>query len=196
MPTYDCNEHQFVENLRRVIDSNLRVIVNRMTTQRDDGKYGLSHLPDEEFMKYEVLAYRRHQRATVYAKVPFYDERHRRLYLQNDILHSAMNPHRFRLSIPYVSVEYSFTLWGETYRYEFDVLFEPHIRLDQVTLPRTIALSLGEASLEPEDKQRCKLGRKTPLMYVLNFIPPPQRMLDIHLPPSTIVFDVRRLSKA
>ncbi|MEM2990466.1 MAG: hypothetical protein QXQ02_04710 [Halobacteria archaeon] len=194
MPTYDCNEHQFVENLRRATDSNIHVIVNRMVTKKDDGKYGLSNLPDQEFKKYEVLATRRQQRATVYAKVPFYDELHRRLYLQNDILHSATNPHKFRLSIPYVNVEYRFTLWGETYRHEFDVLFEPHIRLDRPNLPQ----SLGERLLAVFFDSKAPLSRSTKratLMYVLNFIPPPERMLDIHLPPSTIVFDVSRLNR-
>lgn len=194
MPTYDCNEHQFVENLRRVIDSNIPIIVNRMITKRDDGKYGLSNLPDQEFMKYEVLATRRHQRATVYAKVPFYDELHRRLYMKNDVLHSATNPHRIRLSIPYVNVEYRFTLWGETYRHEFDVLFEPHIRLDRPNLPPALKEQFL-ATLREQGISSNKPAKKAFLMYVLNFIPPPERMLDIHLPPSTIVFDVRKLNR-
>lgn len=178
MPTYDCNEHQFVENLRRIIDSRLRVIVNRMVVQRDDGKYGLSQLPDQEFKKYGVLAYRRHQRATVYGKVPFYDELHKRLYLQDDILHSPKNPNRYHLSIPYINVEYRLTLWGETYRHEFDVLYEPQIKLDR----KEILID--------------RWKKRATLIHVLNFIPPPEHMLEIHLPPSTIVFDVRRVSRA
>jgi len=177
MPTYDCNEHQFVENLRRILDSRLRVVVNRMMVQRDDGKYGLSQLPDQEFKKYEVVAYRKQQRATVYAKVPFYDEFHKRLYMQDDILHSPKNPHRYHLSIPYINVEYRFTLWGETYRHEFDVLYEPQIRLDR----KEIIIGKSE--------------KKATLIHVLNFVPPPEHMLELHLPPSTIVFDVRRLSR-
>jgi hypothetical protein len=167
-----------VENLRRIIESKLRVVVNRMMVQRDDGKYGLSQLPDQEFKKYDVLAYRKHQRATVYAKVPFYDELHKRLYMQDDILHSPKNPNRYHLSIPYINVEYRFTFWGETYRHEFDVLYEPQIRLDR----KEIALGRSE--------------KKATLIHVLNFIPPPERMLEMHLPPSTIVFDVRRVSRA
>jgi hypothetical protein len=167
-----------VENLRRIIESKLRVVVNRMMMQRDDGKYGLSQLPDQEFKKYDVLAYRKHQRATVYAKVPFYDELHKRLYMQDDILHSPKNPNRYHLSIPYINVEYRFTFWGETYRHEFDVLYEPQIRLDR----KEIALGRSE--------------KKATLIHVLNFIPPPERMLEMHLPPSTIVFDVRRVSRA
>jgi len=178
LPTYDCNEHQFVENLRRIIESKLRVVVNRMMVQRDDGKYGLSQLPDQEFKKYDVLAYRKHQRATVYAKVPFYDELHKRLYMQDDILHSPKNPNRYHLSIPYINVEYRFTFWGETYRHEFDVLYEPQIRLDR----KEIALGRSE--------------KKATLIHVLNFIPPHERMLEMHLPPSAIVFDVRRVSRA
>ena len=178
MPTYDCNEHQFVENLRRIIESKLRVVVNRMMMQRDDGKYGLSQLPDQEFKKYDVLAYRKQHRATVYAKVPFYDELHKRLYMQDDILHSPKNPNRYHLSIPYINVEYRFTFWGETYRHEFDVLYEPQIRLDR----KEILIGKSE--------------KKTTLIHVLNFVPPPERMLEMHLPPSTIVFDVRRLSRA
>jgi hypothetical protein len=149
-----------------------------MMVQRDDGKYGLSQLPDQEFKKYDVLAYRKHQRATVYAKVPFYDELHKRLYMQDDILHSPKNPNRYHLSIPYINVEYRFTFWGETYRHEFDVLYEPQIRLDR----KEIALGRSE--------------KKATLIHVLNFIPPPERMLEMHLPPSTIVFDVRRVSRA
>lgn len=167
-----------MENLRRIIESKLRVVVNRMMMQRDDGKYGLSQLPDQEFKKYDVLAYRKHQRATVYAKVPFYDELHKRLYMQDDILHSPKNPNRYHLSIPYINVEYRFTFWGETYRHEFDVLYEPQIRLDR----KEIALGRSE--------------KKATLIHVLNFIPPPERMLEMHLPPSTIVFDVRRVSRA
>lgn len=167
-----------MENLRRIIESKLRVVVNRMMVQRDDGKYGLSQLPDQEFKKYDVLAYRKHQRATVYAKVPFYDELHKRLYMQDDILHSPKNPNRYHLSIPYINVEYRFTFWGETYRHEFDVLYEPQIRLDR----KEIALGRSE--------------KKATLIHVLNFIPPPERMLEMHLPPSTIVFDVRRVSRA
>jgi hypothetical protein len=178
MPTYDCNEHQFVENLRRIIDSKLQVVVNRIMTQRDDGKYGLSQLPDQEFKKYDALASRRHQRATVYAKVPFYDDLHKRLYMQEDILHSPKNPNRYHLSIPYISVEYRFTLWGETYRHEFDVLYQPQIRLER----REIFTGRAE--------------KRATLIHVLNFVPPPEHMWEIHLPPSTIVFDVRRLSRA
>ena len=51
MPTYECNEHQFIENLRRLLDSHIRVILNRAMIQYDDSRYSLSFIPDEVFKK-------------------------------------------------------------------------------------------------------------------------------------------------
>jgi polyhydroxyalkanoate synthesis regulator protein len=40
MPTYECNEHQFVENIRRLIETSQKFLVNRRISWHDDAKYG------------------------------------------------------------------------------------------------------------------------------------------------------------
>jgi len=182
MPSYECNEHQFVENIRRAIEANAKIIVNRRVIRRDDGRYGLSHLPDREFNKYRAIARRLHQRGTVSASKSFYDDFHHRLYQQDSILHSGRYQNSPHLSIPYVSVEYSFTLWGETYKHEFDVLFEPDIRLERREVRFT----------ETSDYMKAERSGLV-LVYTLSFTPPDDRMLRIELPSSVIVFDVRRM---
>jgi hypothetical protein len=154
--------------------------VNRRLTQRDDGRYGLSHLPDHEFIKYETIARRTHQRNTVYVKKPFYDLFHNRLYQLEDTIHSARYPNSNHLSIPYANVEYSFNLWGETYRHEFDVLYRPSLRLDR----RRISTSHGKG-FEERGKQI--------LVHVLSFIPPDEEILSISLPSTVMIFDVNRM---
>ena len=52
MPMYECNEHQFVENIRRMIESPEKFLVNRKINWHDDAKYGPATLPDPEFEKY------------------------------------------------------------------------------------------------------------------------------------------------
>ena len=189
MPVYECNEHQFFENLRRLIEAKVKFIVNRLIAFYDDGRYGPSHLPDSEFQKYSLIAKRTSQRSTVYASKPFLDDFHRRFYEEGSVLHSARYPHSTNLSIPYLRVEYSFTIWGETYRYEFDVLYEPEIKLERRNIGsflryhRNISPALVQKGLEGEPV----------LVYTLSFKPPKEEMLRINLPPSVIVFDVRRM---
>ena len=48
MPLYECNEQQFVENIRRMIESSERFLVNRKINLHDDARYGPA-LPDSEF---------------------------------------------------------------------------------------------------------------------------------------------------
>ncbi|MFL6397432.1 MAG: hypothetical protein ACJ706_09795 [Nitrososphaeraceae archaeon] len=36
MPLYECNEHQFVENIRRLMETSERFVVNRKMELRDD----------------------------------------------------------------------------------------------------------------------------------------------------------------
>ena len=52
MPLYECNEQQFVENIRRMIESSERFLVNRKINLHDDARYGPATLPDSEFEKY------------------------------------------------------------------------------------------------------------------------------------------------
>lgn len=152
--------------------------------QRDDGKYGLSHLPDFEFNKYVSIASRQRQRYAVYATKPFFDDIHTRFYNPEDIIHSKKNIDSCHLSIPYINVEYSFNIWGGTYKHEFDVLFQPTIRLDR-------------RKISADRRYRKKgLPSKLVLLHVLSFLPPDEKSLALNLPFSIIVFDVRRIIRS
>jgi hypothetical protein len=66
MPLYECNEHQFVENIRRLMETSARFVVNRKMELRDDGKYGPSILPNQEFDRYTAICTRKSLRSTVF----------------------------------------------------------------------------------------------------------------------------------
>jgi hypothetical protein len=172
MPLYECNEQQFVENIRRLIETSEKFLVNRRIVVYDDGKYGLSILPEEEFRRYAAICIRKSLKSTVFSKVPFVDEFHGRMYDENEILHGSSNLLFPRMSIPYYKVEYSINVWGGTYFFTFDALFEPEI------------------VIEKRDGKR--LGKGT-LIHVLKYCQPEERTLTINLPPNVMVFDVKNM---
>lgn len=174
MPLYECNEHQFVENIRRLLESKERFLVNRKITLHDDARYGPAILPDAEFKRYETLCARKSLHSTTYAKVPFVDSFHgSRMYDENDNLHSASSLAYPRMSIPYYRVEYSVNVWGGTYFFTFDALFDPEIVIEKRTGRR--------------------LGAKGALVHVLKYNPPQERVLAINLPKEVMVFDVKHM---
>lgn len=178
MPSYECNEHQFIEDLRRILESHVKIVINRSLLQHDDAKYGLSFIPDFEFKRYATIAKRARVRTTVCAAKPFYDNYHRRLYMEDDVLHSGRTPGR-SISIPYYRVEYTFTIWHDTYTHSFDALFNPEIKLEKRGLPA------GRNGVE----------KKEVLVHTLNFVPPDEKTLKLPLPKSVLVFDVKRMTR-
>lgn len=181
MTTYECTENQFVENLRKLLEIKSKIIVNRMLSSYDDGRYGLSYLPDTIFKEYERLASRDKPRSTVRAVKPFIDDRTGRLYEQGTILHTGRRDHPGGISVPYTRAEYTFTIWGDTYRYFFDALYEPDIRLEKRTTRRFTLAKMSE-----------KEAKTSQLIHVLRFKPPAERALTMDLPASVVTFDVRR----
>ena len=174
MPLYECNEHQFVENVRRLLESHEKFLVNRKRTLHDDARYGPAILPDQEFERYSILCTRKSVNYTVYAKVPFVDTFHgNRVYDENENLHAASALLFPRMSIPYYRVEYSINVWGGTYFFAFDALFNPEIVLEKRTGKR--------------------FGREGALVHVLRYIPPEERVLVINLPKEVMVFDVKHM---
>jgi hypothetical protein len=176
MPIYECNEHQFVENLRRLIDTNFKIIVKRSIRLHDDAKHSVSRLPDCEFEKFSTVMARKRLGVNVYSTKPFYDLFHRRFYSEDAKVHSVRYPRSCTLSLPYFRVEYSFDIWGETYCYSLDALFRPEVRLERRKIRR------------PLNKER---GRAV-LVHVLDFKPPHPKTLELELPPSILVFDVNQ----
>lgn len=181
MPSYECNEQQFIENLRKVIDTNFKIIVKRAIKIHNDSIHNISRLPDCEFKKYSQLMMKSKQRTNVYAKKPFYDEFHRRFYSEFDKVHSARYSKIITLSIPYFKVEYSFDIWGETYCYSFDALFQPIIKLE--------TKNIKPLSITGKEKN------KRLLLFVLSFKPPQQETLQIKLPQSVLLFEVNQKIK-
>jgi hypothetical protein len=171
---YECNEQQFIENISRLLRSGVgKMIVNRRITLYDDHRYGLSILPEEEFVKYSSICERKGIKKSVYAKVPFVDEFHDRFYDAKSVLHSSSNLASPRLSIPYYRVEHSFSLWGNSYVYSFDLLFEPSIRI-------------GKRSIH----------NKQMLVHILSFNQPNERMFEINIPEEVIVLDVKKMQRS
>ena len=78
MPLYECNEQQFVENIRRMIESSERFLVNRKINLHDDARYGPATLPDSEFES-TVYFFRKSLRSTVFSRTPFIDDFHKRM---------------------------------------------------------------------------------------------------------------------
>src|SRR3972149_4247386 len=181
MPFYECNEHHFIENLRRMLESHVKVVVNRSLIQHDDGRYGLAFTPDFEFEKYETIAKRVKVRSTVYAAKPFYDNYHRAFHMEEDVLHSGKYHTIKSLSIPYFRVEYTFTIWNDTYTHSYDVLFQPEIKLEKRKVPK-------------QGKKASDEGKEV-LMYTLNFLPPDEKTARLTLPKSVMVFDVKRMTR-
>lgn len=175
MPVYECNEHQFVENIRRMMDSSEKFLVNRKIDWHDDAKYGPSILPDAEFGKYSILWLRKSVKSTVFSRVPFIDDFHKRMYDRDENLHASSNLKFPRISIPYYRVEYSINLWGGTYLFTFDALFNPEILM--------------------EKRKGKLLGKDGSLVHVLRFNPPEENILNINLPKGVMVFDVKNMIK-
>jgi hypothetical protein len=172
MPFYECNEHQFVENIRRLMEKSERFVVNRKIELRDDGKYGPSILPDQEFDRYTTICTRKSLKSTVLSKVPFIDEFHSRMFDKGQILHGSSSLRYSRLSVPYYKVEYSINVWGGTYFFAFDVLFEPN-----VTIQKRSGRNLGKGNL----------------VHVLQHNPPQEAILTINLPKEIIVLDIKNM---
>ena len=170
LPVYECNEHQFVENIRRLIETSQKFLVNRRISWHDDARYGPAILPDEEFNRYVIICIRKSLRSTVFTKVPFIDDFHRRTYDKGENVHGSGNLMFPRMSIPYYKVEYSVNVWGATYFFTFDALFDPHIVIE---------------------KRHGK--RLSGLVHVLKYNPPPDRLLTLKLPTTVMVFDVKNM---
>lgn len=174
MPLYECNEHQFVENTRRLLEAGERFLVNRRITIHDNARYGPASLPDQEFSRYTALCTRKSVNSTTYARVPFVDSFHgSRMYYEGDILHSSSSLLFPRMSIPYCKVEYSVNVWGGTYLFSFDALFNPRVMIEKRTGRR--------------------LGREGALVHVLGYEQPEERVLAINLPKNVMVFDVKQM---
>lgn len=182
MSVYECNENQFVENVRRLLDSGKGFVVNRRINLRDDYRYGLAILPDQEFEKYEIICERNGYKHTVYAKVPFLDDLHRRLYSSGEALHAASNLSLPRLSIPYYKVEYSFNLWGGTYLHTFDAIFEPEVVIEK-------------SNLSPRMRRNIQTRRSSMLVHVLKFNPPDEKLLALNLPKQVVILDVKKMTR-
>lgn len=174
MPLYECNEHQFVENIRRLLEAGQKFLVNRKIVLHDDAKYGPATLPDQEFKRYLALCERKCVNASVHSRLPFVDTFHGgRIYDESETLHSAGSLLFPRMSIPYCRVEYSVNVWGGTYFFAFDALFDPKISIEKRT---------GR-----------KLGREGRLVHVLKYEQPNDRVLTINLPKEVMVFDVKHM---
>lgn len=182
MPFYECNENQFVENVRRLIESRQSFAVNRRISIYDDYKYGLAIIPDQEFEKYAMICDRKGYKYTVYAKVPFVDDFHGRFYSEGETLHSGSTLNSPRISLPYYKVEYSFNLWGSTYLHTFDGLFEPNIVIEKKDLSARMRKTI----------QTRKSGM---LVHVLKLDPPDDKMLALNLPNQVIIFDIKKMTR-
>jgi len=182
LPFYECNENQFVENVRRLIESKQSFVVNRRISIYDDYRYGLATIPDQEFEKYGMICDRKGYKYTVYAKVPFIDDFHGRFYSEGETLHSASNLNFPRISIPYYKVEYSFNLWGSTYSHTFDALFEPNIAIEKKDLSARM-------------KKNIQTRKSNMLVHVLKLDPPDDKMLALNLPNHVIIFDVKKMTR-
>jgi len=77
------------------------------------------------------------------------------------------------MSVPYYRVEYSVNVWGGTYLFTFDALFDPKIAI--------------------EKRAGRRLGRKGSLVHVIKYNPPAERVLAINLPKQVTVFDVKHM---
>lgn len=208
MVVYECNEQQFIENIVRLLNTlnGNRLIVNRRIMLCDDHRYGPSILPEQEFAKYSSIMERKGVRRTVYAKIPFIDEFHNRFYDAEEALHSSSSLSTPRLSIPYYRVEYSFSIWSNSYIYTFDVLFEPEVVIEKRRIPtnrigvrartRMRPSSLSPSSSFPYSNHSNSSNNSSSssmLIHVLRFNQPDEKMLNINIPRQVIVMDVKRM---
>jgi len=131
-------------------------------------------MPDQEFKRYATICTRKSVNSTVYAKVPFIDSFHSaRMHDEGENLHTASALHYPRMSVPYYRIEYSVNVWGGTYIFIFDALFNPEIVIEKRTGRR--------------------LGNSGALVHVLRYNPPEERVLAINLPKEVMVFDVKHM---
>lgn len=178
MPSFECNETQFIENIRRLLESESKFVVNRRMQVYDDRKYGPAGLPDETFSQFSSILTRNNQRSSVYAKTHFLDDYHHKVYFLQDLLHSSSKMKYPVLHIPYYKVEYSFRIWGNFYHFSFDVLFKPKISIEQKRIIKKMNQKIEEES--------------TMLIHVLQFEPPPEKILEINLPKQVLVLDFKK----
>ena len=178
MTSFECNESQFIENISRLLDSENRFVVNRRVQVYDDKRYGPSGLPDEAFIQFSSIFTRKAQRSSSYAKTHFLDDYHHRVYFLQDLLHSSSKMRYPVLHIPYCKVEYSFRILGSSYHFSFDVLFRPKISIEQKKITKKMNPRIEEES--------------TMLIHVLQFEPPPEKMLTINLPKKVLVLDFKK----
>jgi len=172
VPLYECNEQQFVENIRRLIETSEKFLVKRRISLHDDARYGSATLPNEEFKRYAIICMRKSLKSTVFSKVPFVDDFHGRMYDKGENIHGSSNLMFPRMSIPYYKVEYSINVWGGTYFFTFDALFDPDIIIEKRSIKR--------------------LGTDI-LIHVLKYNAPDERVLTINLPKEVMVFDVKNM---
>ena len=178
MPSFECNETQFIENISRLLESENRFVVNRRVQIYDDRRYGPASLPDDVFTQFSSILTRKGPRSSVYAKTHFLDDFHQKVYFLQDPLHSSSKMKYPILHMPYYKVEYSFKIWGNVYHFSFDVLFKPKISIEQKKITRKMNPKIEENS--------------TMLIHVLQFEPPPERMLAINLPKKVLVLDFKK----
>ncbi|MDP7658294.1 MAG: hypothetical protein QF812_03745, partial [Nitrososphaerales archaeon] len=76
----------------------------------------------------------------------------------------------------------SFDIWGETYAYNFDVLFNPAVKIER--------RNIKPITLKGKNKS------KSVLLHVLSFKPPRLETLQIELPQSVLIFDVNQKIKS
>lgn len=180
MPVFECNEIQFIENIRRLLESDAKFVVNRRTQLYDDRKFGPAGLPDEVFTHFAPILSRKSQRSSVYAKTHFLDDYHQKVYFLQDLLHSSSKMKFPILHIPYYKVEYSFRIWGNSYHYSFDVLFRSKISIQQKKITKKMNPKIEEDSAM--------------LIHVLQFEPPSEKMLSINLPKKVLVLDFKKVN--
>ena len=72
MPLYECNENQFVENIRRLLEAKEKFLVNRKIVLHDDARYGPATLPEEEFKRYSTICTRKSLNSTGIARHVFF----------------------------------------------------------------------------------------------------------------------------
>lgn len=178
MPSFECNETQFIENISRLLESENRFIVNRRVQVYDDRRYGPAGLPDEVFVQFSSILTRKSQRSSVYAKTHFLDDYHHKVYFLQDLLHSSSKMKYPVLHIPYYKVEYSFRIFGSSYHYSFDVLFKPKISIEQKKIIKKMDPRIEEES--------------TMLIHVIQFEPPHEKMLSINLPKKVLILDFKK----
>jgi hypothetical protein len=76
------------------------------------------------------------------------------------------------MSIPYYKVEYSVNVWGGTYFFPFDVLFNPAVVIE---------------------RRNIRNRSKGTLVHVLRYNPPDERFITINLPDGVMVFDIKNM---